>query len=73
MTPGVDEFLVLACDGVWELMNTSEGKNRSVCDMGPGAEVVLRGEGVGVLYSSSAAYASCLVSLCVANVSKCVA
>lgn len=25
VTPGVDEFLLLACDGVWEIMNTSEG------------------------------------------------
>lgn len=25
MTPGVDEFLILACDGVWEMMNTTQG------------------------------------------------
>lgn len=25
VTPGVDEFLILACDGVWEMMNTTQG------------------------------------------------
>lgn len=25
VTPGVDEFLLLACDGVWEMMNTTQG------------------------------------------------
>ncbi|CAM9766362.1 unnamed protein product, partial [Hapterophycus canaliculatus] len=24
VTPGVDEFLILACDGVWEMMNTTQ-------------------------------------------------
>lgn len=25
VTPGVDEFLLLACDGVWEMMDTTQG------------------------------------------------
>ena len=26
VTPGVDEFLLLACDGVWEMMDTTQGR-----------------------------------------------
>ncbi|CAB1103986.1 unnamed protein product [Ectocarpus sp. CCAP 1310/34] len=37
VTPGVDEFLILACDGVWEMMNTAQGLRagsapREVCE-----------------------------------------
>lgn len=32
VTPGVDEFLLLACDGVWEMMDTTQGVHRKhVC------------------------------------------